>query len=296
MNCSKTSKGMTRPRSLFGDNTDLRTISLGAGVQSTALYLMALDGLIGPMPDVAIFADTQQEPPWVYENVWRLAAEGGDRIPIIIATGGDIGEAVRRKAGASEGRFASVPFWVMSESEARPTPGRRQCTREFKIDVVKQEVRRQLGLGFRQRATGMHVEEWVGVSMDEVIRAKPSRTPWIKTRWPFLMDHPMRRQQIKEWLAARGWPEIKKSACIFCPYRKPVEYARWRDEEPALFEEACQWDELIRDSSRAGLRQPQYLTRLLKPLRELPSVAELGKRDDAQLDLFGNECEGMCGV
>src|SRR3990167_11531987 len=210
MNCSKTSKGMTRPRSLFGDNTDLRTISLGAGVQSTALYLMALDGLIGPMPDVAIFADTQQEPPWVYENVWRLAAEGGDRIPIIIATGGDLGEAVRRRVGASKGRFASVPFWVMSESEARPSPGRRQCTREFKIDVVKQEIRRQLGVGFRQRATRYRVEEWIGISMDEGIRAKPTRTQWIKTRWPFLMDRPMRRQQIKEWLPPPRPPPAQK--------------------------------------------------------------------------------------
>jgi hypothetical protein len=275
---------------------DLRIISLGAGVQSSALYLMALDGLLTPMPDLAIFADTQQEPPWVYENVWRLAAEGGDRIPIVVATAGDLGDAVKRRAGASAGRFASVPFWTPAVDGGRASPGRRQCTREHKIDVVKQEIRRQLGVGFRQRATKYRVEEWIGISADEAIRAKPSRAPWIKTRWPFLFDRHMRRAQIVEWLRARGWPEIKKSACVFCPYRQPVEYARWRDEEPALFEEACRWDELIRDSSRAGLRQPQYLTRLLKPLREIPTVAELTKRDDAQADLFGNECEGMCGV
>jgi hypothetical protein len=36
----------------------LRIISLGAGVQSTTLALMAAAGEIGPMPDCAIVADT----------------------------------------------------------------------------------------------------------------------------------------------------------------------------------------------------------------------------------------------
>lgn len=37
----------------------LRILSLGAGVQSTTMALMAAHGEIGPMPDCAIFADTQ---------------------------------------------------------------------------------------------------------------------------------------------------------------------------------------------------------------------------------------------
>ena len=40
----------------------LRIISLGAGVQSTTMALMASHGEIGPMPDCAIFADTGSEP------------------------------------------------------------------------------------------------------------------------------------------------------------------------------------------------------------------------------------------
>ena len=41
-------------------------ISLGAGVQSSTMALMAARGLITPMPDAAIFADTQDEPASVY--------------------------------------------------------------------------------------------------------------------------------------------------------------------------------------------------------------------------------------
>ena len=46
---------------------DLRTLSLGAGVQSSTLYLLAVTGEL-PLPDVAIFAHTQSEPTWVYEH------------------------------------------------------------------------------------------------------------------------------------------------------------------------------------------------------------------------------------
>lgn len=53
---------------------NLKILSLGAGVQSTVLALMACDGSL-PGLDGAIFADTGWEPPSVYEQVDRLEAE-----------------------------------------------------------------------------------------------------------------------------------------------------------------------------------------------------------------------------
>ena len=44
------------------EDYDLRILSLGAGVQSSALYRMAVMGEIGPKPSYAIFADTKNEP------------------------------------------------------------------------------------------------------------------------------------------------------------------------------------------------------------------------------------------
>ena len=49
--------------------TPYNVLSLGAGVQSTAMALMAAKGEITPMPDIAIFADTQAEPKSVYEHL-----------------------------------------------------------------------------------------------------------------------------------------------------------------------------------------------------------------------------------
>lgn len=52
----------------------MRIISLGAGVQSTTMALMAAHGAITPMPDCAIFADTGWEPIAVYDHLrWLMS-------------------------------------------------------------------------------------------------------------------------------------------------------------------------------------------------------------------------------
>ena len=49
-------------------------LSLGAGVQSTTMALMAAVGELQPMPDCAIFADTQDEPAAVYRHLaWLMS-------------------------------------------------------------------------------------------------------------------------------------------------------------------------------------------------------------------------------
>jgi hypothetical protein len=49
----------------------LRLLSLGAGVQSTTVLLLACDATIPPF-DYAVFADTRWEPAAVYANLRRL--------------------------------------------------------------------------------------------------------------------------------------------------------------------------------------------------------------------------------
>ena len=61
----------------------LTVISLGGGVQSTVMALMAgqslpptgSGGAFDRVPDCAIFADTRWEPPSVYEHVEWLARQ-----------------------------------------------------------------------------------------------------------------------------------------------------------------------------------------------------------------------------
>ena len=54
-------------------------------------------------------------------------------------------------------------------------------------------------------------------------------------------------------------------------------------------------DDLIRSTGTVrGMRNQQYILKSLTPLRELPPTSELD--NSAQIDLFDDECEGMCGV
>ena len=47
----------------------LTVLSLGGGVQSSVMALMASAGGFDRIPDCAIFADTRWEPPSVYEHI-----------------------------------------------------------------------------------------------------------------------------------------------------------------------------------------------------------------------------------
>ena len=90
-----------------------RFLSLGAGVQSTTLALMAASGEIMPMPDAAIFADTQAEPAKVYEHLDWLMGPGILPFPVIVVTAGSLladlydPRAVEREARGR--RFLSAP-------------------------------------------------------------------------------------------------------------------------------------------------------------------------------------------
>lgn len=89
----------------------LRILSLGAGVQSSALLIMAARGDL-PKPDAAIFADTGWEPAAVYEHLDRLEREIAKPagIPIYRVRSGNI----RSDALNPTKRFATMPLFIKS--------------------------------------------------------------------------------------------------------------------------------------------------------------------------------------
>ena len=94
----------------------LRVLSLGAGVQSTTLALMAAHGEIGPMPDCAIFADTGWEPRAVYEHLAWLRSPNVLPFPVHIVSAGDLRAALL--AGARGARWASIPAFTRTVTPA----------------------------------------------------------------------------------------------------------------------------------------------------------------------------------
>lgn len=266
----------------------IRILSLGAGVQSSTMALMAAHGEI-EAPDCAIFADTGAEPQRVYE--WLVWLETQLPFPV---------HRVAHKDGlladimsASKGRFVSVPFFTDSHNGGMT---RRQCTREFKLQPIERKVRELVGLQPGQRASKRVLAiQYIGISFDEIQRMKPSRKHWIEHRWP-LVELRMTRLDCLEWMRRNGYPEPAKSSCTFCPYHDD---GLWRDmkaNDPGAWDQAIMVDRHLRSGNASvakGMNGDLYLHRSKRPLEE----ADLRSAEDCgQLNMFVNECEGMCGV
>jgi hypothetical protein len=264
----------------------IRVPSLGAGVQSTTMALMAARGEFGHVPDVAIFADTGAEPGPTYEYLRWLKEEAALPFPIYMVSAGNLRDDMLNNINSTGHRFASIPFFTLYKGKAGM--GRRQCTKEYKLTPIRRKVRELI-----DKPTAGAVEMWIGISIDEAIRMKTSMVKYIVNRWP-LVEKRMSRTDCLTWLTANGYPIPPKSACTFCPYRSDEGWIRMKSEDPTSFEDAVRVDAALRGGAIGPRMKAQlFVHRSMKPL------AEVDFRTDAELgqgDLFGNDCEGMCGV
>ncbi len=160
-------------------------ISLGAGVQSTVVYLMAGLEDIGPMPDAAIFADTQWEPRHVYDHLEWLRSLALP-IPIIWVTAGDLYENTWDGARVQSGRkypFTDIPAFARMPDGKRGM-GPRQCTQDYKIAPIHRRARELIGRKPRTRQNRPpFMVQWMGISTDEWMRCKDSRHGWIENAY-----------------------------------------------------------------------------------------------------------------
>lgn len=229
----------------------LVALSLGAGVQSTTLALLAEEGVL-PKPDMAIFADTGWEPADVYTHLDRLTAALS--YPVIRVSKGNL----RDDALNPDHRYASVPYFVRN-ADGSEGMGRRQCTSEYKLTPIRRKVRELLGAAapdFRRVPRGRVCEQWVGFSTDEVHRANRRKDSdgvrYLTTRYP-LLELGMSRTDCERWLRVRGWGSTTKSACIGCPFHGNRQWRELRNNRPAEWADAVAFDAAIRGGGASPL-------------------------------------------
>lgn len=272
----------------------LTVISLGGGVQSSVMTLMASEGAFDRIPDCAIFADTRWEPPSIYEHLAWLVKQIG--FPLhVVDNGRSLREDVRCLTNHSDSlNYIDIPVYLKGRDGESDGIGRRQCTTNYKVRPIRTRIRELLGVGRGRRVPAdTSVELWLGISTDEAIRMKDSRDRWMRNRYP-LIEAGMSRRDCVDWWGTRYDRPLERSACVACPYQSRRRWVETMRRWPELFAEAVEIDASLR-GGLAFAKEPY-----LHP-RRIP-LAEAVMRDEADLasvgqgNGFGNECEGHCGV
>jgi len=266
---------------------EIDLISLGAGVQSSAMALMAKHGEITPMPVGAVFADTGAESQECYNYLDWLESELPFPVHRVMHKNG-LTKMLEDTVNNGE-RCAQPPLYTKSDNGSLGQLN-RICTLEYKIDPIKKKTRSLLGLKPRQRAKNVHCTTWIGISLDEIQRMKLSMEKYITHRFP-LIDLRMSRGDCLEWMKKNNYPEPPRSACVYCPYHSNYEWRKLKKHDPAGWKEALRIDELVRQGW-SGLDSKLYLHKSGLPLEDV----DLSNDTDRGQLTFLDECSGMCGV
>jgi hypothetical protein len=166
---------------------------------------------------------------------------------------------------------------------------RRQCTSTYKIKILLAEARRRLGaevfddgrIGRVKRTQSLSM--WVGISSDEVHRAKDSGVKYAVNTFP-LLELGLTRADTQAYLDQHGFAAVSKSACVGCPYTSNAGWRNLRDNQPEQWKEAVEFDRAIRaGNARANangrpLLGEAFLHPSLRPLDEAPIDAPPKRR------------------
>lgn len=280
------------------ENNQLKIISLGVGVQSSALYYMSSLGEIERC-NYAVFADTGGEKTKTVEyfDLLSIWANENNGIPLHKASYKNLLNDLLNQTNSSGNRFASIPAFTINNGEKGML--RRQCTNEYKIMQVNRKIREILGLPGRSKFP--MIEIYQGITVDEATRMCIPQERWKINVYPFcgykvypdgncvkIDSKVMSRNDIFNWYKEKGLPIPEKSSCVFCPFQSDQNWIRLKTTVPSDFDKACEVDDKIRDSSKKGIKSKIYLHDSLLPLREV-------NFNENQGTLWGN-CTDYCDV
>jgi len=261
----------------------MKIISLGLGVQSTALYLMSSLGYID-RADCAIFADPGAEHPKTYRLLEYLQewSEYNDGISIYTEKK-NLYKDLLKGTNSTGQNFIPIPAFTESKNCMVRSQLIRQCTNEYKITLIKNKIRDLQGV-----KTNKHTkpcELWLGISLDEIQRMKESKIYNIKYIYP-LIDKRITRSDCKKFLEERSFHGVVKSSCVFCPYKSNAQWKELKENHPKEWAKVIKIDKSIRNSGTEN--DKVFLHRSLTP------VDKVYLQED-QEELFMCE-EGYCGL
>lgn len=211
--------------------------SCGGGTQSAAIAALIIQGRL-PKPDISLIVDTEREKSstWKYlDDVLRpgLAAVG---VEIIVVKKSDFAHWDLYKGDTPVTKSLLLPMFTTLNG---PVPSKLSafCSHEWKKRVCMRYLR---SVGVDQ------CTNWLGISMDEPQRIKPSGVLWLENHYPLCYDVPMRRWQCVEVVIEVFGVAPPRSACWMCSNMGDVEWRDLHDNWPEDFQKAVLLEREVR--------------------------------------------------
>ena len=282
----RTTEEILKDVSKGNKEADIKVISLGVGVQSTAVYLMSSMEYKMPRADVAIFSDPGAEGESTYKLLewlkkWQKENNG---IPIVVTNEKNLYKDIIEQEGTDK-KISSMPLFSDMGGMVM-----RQCTQTYKIHPVIKATREILGIKPRKRMKP--TEMWLGISTDEIQRVKKSGLYNIEYFYPLIYNN-MSRLDCINFFKKNNFPIPDKSGCVFCPFTNNKSWIKMKKNKPKDFQVAINADNALRNIGKKIKNCSHikyYIHPSLKPLEDI-------EFEDNQMGMFDEfDCEGHCGL
>jgi hypothetical protein len=206
-------------------------LSFGGGVDSSCLAAMDLDrpkaaAILGisiddlnaalPRFDAVVFADTGAEHRWTYDNVARFSA-AWDVI--------DLPFSIVRRVTKATGE-ETILEWNRRLGTIPVMGGAKHvCSKQFKGDTIARWV---------DATFDTNVTFIIGIEANEGRRLVFDKPKGGHDFVHPLVDLGMTREMCVAMLSELGWPEVKKSSCLHCPFKSEEELRdMWATDQAA---------------------------------------------------------------
>ena len=302
---------------------NIDVLSLGAGVQSSVMLLMAAQGFL-PKPDIAIYANTQWDSKATYAHLaWLEAVAANAGIEVVRVTAGSLFE----EAFDPHSPFVPIPLHFRASRDpeqlerqltllgiefkeehlrdfgGKPQMLRRQCTRQFKLAPLDLYIKREiLGLEkYKHVPKGTIIRKWLGITTDEIKRVRGGGRYWERFVYPFcglpdpMLDRPYNRAAVIDWYR-RHYPDRPlppKSACNGCPLHSNKEWREIANGDPDEWAAVVAYEKRVQQVFQEKEGITVYLHGSCEPIDSIDFSDTDGT---AQLGLWQTECQGHCGV
>ena len=192
-------------------------ISIGGGVNSTAILALIKEGRLKFENPIAVFADTGAEKLETYNYLEYIQEYSPLKINIIKGKEGSLWEYCKQKE--------ILPMmhlrWCSDRWKQKPLTEFRNKHLEDGEDFIT-----VIGIDYRERD---RIKRWKGD---------------IHAKFP-LIDLQMDRKDCIATIKQVGWKVPVKSGCFICPYSKTTEFAQLKINHPELFNELCELEKKI---------------------------------------------------